>query len=234
MKETDRASAATSHPEAIVAESGEWQSAHYQEPYYSTRTAKLPAKLKRLGILEFPRSSRILDACCGRGEALTALHRAGFQNLEGIDATPQVNGVSAGFKLHHGDVTRMPFPDRSFDLILNLHALHHLCDAHGVSRFLSECHRILKPGGTLAIMDFPASPQILLLFWLLRKRLLTFTGGLSNFAAIVDEEWSYLEPYLDQWPQVVRVIQASPLTTVRKHQRFFLYYLTMRRGIPET
>jgi ubiquinone/menaquinone biosynthesis C-methylase UbiE len=187
--------------------------------------------LRRLGVLSFPRHARILDACCGRGEALSILQGLGFRNLEGIDATPQVGPGAAGFPLHHGDVTRMPFRDESFDLVINLHALHHMGDAETVARFVSECHRILKPGGTLAIIDFPGSPQIRLLFWALRNRVLALTADLRNFAEILDEEWSYLKPYLDQWPRVRQALRRSPFTTVRVDQRFFLYYLTMQRSV---
>ena len=209
------------------AESTEWQSAHYKEPYYSIRTAKLPRKLRELGILSAPRNAYILDACCGRGEALDALHKFGFQNLHGIDATPQPSSEVRPFKLHHGNVQQMPFPDGTFDLIINLHALHHMGGPDGVAQFLGECWRVLKPGGKLAIIDFPGSPQIHLVFWLLRKRLFTFTGGLRNFAEIVDEEWSYLEPYLQGWPAVKRVLEGPQFRTVRRRQRPFLYYWTM-------
>lgn len=211
-------------------ESAAWQSAHYEEPYYSQRTAKLPAKLRRLGILSMPSHSRILDVCCGRGEALSMLRTLGFRNLEGLDATLPSNRPSGGLTLHRGDAQAMPFPDESFDVILNLHALHHMGGSEGVSRFLAECHRVLKPGGTLAIVDFPASPQIRLLFWLLRNRVPGLTGNLRNFARIVDEEWSYLDPYLQDWPKVRRVLEHSPFQTVQKQQRFFLYYRVMRRG----
>lgn len=217
------------HQTQLTAESADWESAHYEEPYYSQRTSKLPRKLERLGILSLPAGAHILDACCGRGEALEALRKFGFQNLQGIDATPQPNWSSPGLTLHHGDVQHMPFQDESFDLIINLHALHHMGGAGGVSQFLSECHRILKPGGILAIIDFPSSPQIRLLFWLLRKRVITVTGALRNFARILHEEWSYLNRYLQQWPQVKLVLDRAPFRTIRKRQRFFLYYWTMRR-----
>jgi ubiquinone/menaquinone biosynthesis C-methylase UbiE len=213
----------------IVPESVQWQSAHYEEPYYAQRTAKLPSKLQRLGVLDLPRDIRVLDTCCGRGEALAVLASAGFQNLEGIDATPQPQGTKA-FTIHHGDATRMPFPDRSFDLVLNLHALHHMGNAATAARFLSECHRILKPGGMLGIIDFPASIQIRLLFWLLRKRLGTINGGLRNFARILEEEWSYLGPYLAEWPQVKREIDRAPFQTARRRRGLFLYYWMMRRS----
>jgi ubiquinone/menaquinone biosynthesis C-methylase UbiE len=214
----------------VTAESSDWQSAHYEEPYYSERSAKLLPKLKRLGILALPADIRILDACCGRGEALEALRNAGFRNLEGIDATPQPERNGSGIVLHRGDVQHMPFPDASFDVVLNLHALHHMGGAAGVDRFLSECHRVLKPQGTLAIVDFPGSPQIHLLFWLLRQKLFAVTGGMRNFARILDEEWSYLHPYLQEWPHVKRVLDRAPFTTVRNRRRFFLYYRMMRRA----
>lgn len=210
-------------------ESVAWQSAHYQEPYYFRRTAKVPRKLKRLGITEMSRDTRILDACCGRGEALAALQRLGFRNLEGVDASLNGSCNSNGFQLHAGDVRQMPFQDNTFDVVMNLHALHHLSNDEDVDRFLRECHRILKPGGILAIVDFPGSPQIRVLFWLLRNKLITLTGGLQNFAHILDEEWSYLHPYLRRWGDVKIRIENSPFETVRKRQRFFLYYWILRR-----
>lgn len=212
---------------AIKAESTEWQSAHYKEPYYSIRTAKLPRKLREIGILNEPRNIRILDTCCGRGEALRALREHGFINLAGIDATPQTDHEVTGFAIHHGDVKRMPFPDATFDFIINLHALHHMGGPDGVAEFLSECRRVLKPGGKLAIIDFPASLQIRLLFWLLRTHIVSITGGLRNFAEILEEEWSYLGPYLRNWPAVRQVLDRSAFRTLQKRQRFFLYYWTL-------
>jgi ubiquinone/menaquinone biosynthesis C-methylase UbiE len=217
-------------PSPVTAVSSDWQSAYYEEPYYSARRAKLPSRLKRLGILALPVDIRILDACCGRGEALEVLKKAGFRNLEGIDSTPPPDRNGTGIVLHHGDVQNMPFPDASFDVVLNLHALHHMGGADGVARFLNECHRVLKPQGTLAILDFPASPQVRLLFWLLYKKVLAITGGLRNFARILDEEWSYLHPYLQGWPRVERILDRAPFTTVRNHRTFLFYYRTMRKA----
>jgi ubiquinone/menaquinone biosynthesis C-methylase UbiE len=214
-----------------LAESQAWQSAHYEEPYYSRRLAKFPRKLGRLGILGWQRDARVLDACCGRGEALTYLRGQGFRHTYGIDLTAPGGGDAESHReISHGDIRTMPFADASFDAVLNLHALHHLEGPRGVEAFLRECHRILKPGGRLMIIDFPASWQIRLLFWLLLHRAGTISGGMRNFAAIVEEEWSYLGKYLRAWPEVRRVLANGPLRVVSWRQRVFLYYLTLEKA----
>lgn len=207
-------------------ESVSWQSAHYSEPYATIRREKVPAKLAKLGMLDLDRQSAILDTCCGKGDALALLWDNGFRNIQGIDMTPHPEGATHPFRIHAGSVTALPFADNSFDHITNLHALHHLRDPETVAAFLGECKRVLKTGGTLRIIDFPASPQIKLLFFLLRHRL-GITGEMRNFAEILDEEWSYLSVYLAQWPQVRRLLHAGPLKMMNLRQEFFLYYLTL-------
>lgn len=208
-------------------ESVSWQSAHYSEPYATVRRNKVPAKLAKLGMLELDRQSAILDTCCGKGDALALLWEAGFRNLQGIDMTPHPEGATHPFRIHAGSVTALPFDDGSFDHITNLHALHHLRDPETVAAFLAECGRVLRAGGTLRIIDFPASPQIKLLFFLLRHRLMAVTGELRNFADILDEEWSYLSVYLARWPDVRQLLHQGPLKIKEFRQEFFLYYLTL-------
>lgn len=48
------------------------------------------------------------------------------------------------------DAENLPFPDGSFDLVTCRIAPHHFPD---VARFLAESHRVLKPGGTFALVD---------------------------------------------------------------------------------
>jgi tocopherol O-methyltransferase len=43
------------------------------------------------------------------------------------------------------DAMAMPFPDSSFDLVWSLESGEHMPDK---AKFLQECHRVLKPGGT--------------------------------------------------------------------------------------
>ncbi len=51
------------------------------------------------------------------------------------------------------DAESLPFPDRSFDLVLGHAVLHHLPD---LDRAFSEFHRVLRPGGWIAFAGEPS------------------------------------------------------------------------------
>lgn len=59
---------------------------------------------------------------------------------DGIDTTPFTTVPTVA------DAERLPFPDETFDAILALQMLYHLPDRETA---LSECRRVLKPGGRL-------------------------------------------------------------------------------------
>jgi predicted SAM-dependent methyltransferase len=45
----------------------------------------------------------------------------------------------------------IPFDDNTFDVVYHSHFLEHL-DREAAASFLLECHRVLKPGGTLRVV----------------------------------------------------------------------------------
>jgi ubiquinone/menaquinone biosynthesis C-methylase UbiE len=52
-------------------------------------------------------------------------------------------------------VTSLPFPDRSFDLIVSSLSLHHWDHPEAA---VPELARVLRPGGRVHIYDFPFAP----------------------------------------------------------------------------
>jgi SAM-dependent methyltransferase len=54
----------------------------------------------------------------------------------------------------HADITDLPFPDESFDLIVCLHVLEHVPNDRKAMR---EFYRVLRPGGH-AVLQVPPSP----------------------------------------------------------------------------
>jgi len=59
------------------------------------------------------------------------------------------------------DVRRLPFADRSFDLVVSNSTLDHFADLSDVLVALSELHRVLRPGGELLLtLDNLANPIV--------------------------------------------------------------------------
>jgi ubiquinone/menaquinone biosynthesis C-methylase UbiE len=72
--------------------------------------------------------------------------------LERLDATARELRLTVETRVL--DAEALPFPDASFDIVLGHAVLHHL---PGLERALSEFHRVLVPGGTLAFMGEPSA-----------------------------------------------------------------------------
>ena len=57
-------------------------------------------------------------------------------------------GARCTFRFHRG--RRYPFRNASFDTVLFSHSLHRIKDARGALR---ECHRVLRPGGGVLVLE---------------------------------------------------------------------------------
>jgi SAM-dependent methyltransferase len=51
----------------------------------------------------------------------------------------------------HNLLNGIPFPDNQFDVVYHSHVLEHFSKASG-DRFISECNRVLKPGGVMRVV----------------------------------------------------------------------------------
>lgn len=98
---------------------------------------------------------KILDAGCGTGGLAVKL--ASLGEVSAIDASPEaikfakIRGVGA--KL--ASIGRIPFPDKSFDVVTCIDVIYHKQVKDDVGA-LSEIRRVLKPGGLL-ILRVPAN-----------------------------------------------------------------------------
>ena len=102
----------------------------------------------------FTGTSPVLDLGCGEGAILGILRKAGIRG-EGVERSEACLKAArkAGFRVHKADVTSFIRRARpgSFGAVVASHIVEHLPPA-AVPRFLSDCARVLRPGGTLLIL----------------------------------------------------------------------------------
>ncbi|HEY4008064.1 MAG TPA: class I SAM-dependent methyltransferase [Pseudonocardia sp.] len=109
---------------------------------------------------ELPGEGRVLEVGCGTGNlTLLAKRSCPGAELVGIDpdplalarATRKAKGMP-GVRFDRGCGQRLPYPDASFDRVLSSLMLHHLDPTVG-HQTLTEAARVLRPGGSLHVMD---------------------------------------------------------------------------------
>lgn len=96
-----------------------------------------------------PRETRILDVGCSSGAFLMSARKLGV-DAEGVEPSAEAAETArkAGLKVFTGFLEAARFPDASFDAVTLIEIIEHLHDSRSL---LSECRRILKPGGILLI-----------------------------------------------------------------------------------
>jgi ubiquinone/menaquinone biosynthesis C-methylase UbiE len=104
---------------------------------------------------------RVLEVGCGRGGGAAYLTRT-FRPASYTGVDVNAAGIEFCRRRHHvpgldfvvGNAESLPFPDESFDAVVNIESSH--CYPH-FDHFLSEVVRVLTPGGVLLYAD--ARPQ---------------------------------------------------------------------------
>lgn len=116
--------------------------------------AREAARLTR----HLPDGAEVLEVAPGPGFLAIELARSGRLVVTGLDisrtfvdiARGNAREAHVGVQFRQGDVAAMPFPDRSFDLVICQAAFKNFTLPH---RALAEMHRVLRPGGTAVIQD---------------------------------------------------------------------------------
>ncbi|MBI2522300.1 MAG: methyltransferase domain-containing protein [Bdellovibrio sp.] len=107
---------------------------------------------------------RVLEVGCGRGGGCAYLlkyHRP--QEMVGLDVSPnainfcQNRHPLPGLHFVTGSAEALPFPDHSFDVVLNLESSH-CYDSQ--ERFFCEVKRILVPNGVFLLADLRMNHEI--------------------------------------------------------------------------
>jgi demethylmenaquinone methyltransferase/2-methoxy-6-polyprenyl-1,4-benzoquinol methylase len=153
-------------------------------------TAGVDEAWRRRAVSELaaPRGGRVADLCCGTGDLVFHLLKTDpAMQVVGVDFTvPMLDGArfrakredpQARAEFVEGDVTRLPFPDASFDGATMGFSMRNVVDVVGT---LKEARRILRPGARFVNLDVtkPANPLVRRMFGLYFYGLVPLIGGL--------------------------------------------------------
>jgi len=107
--------------------------------------AKTHAKVRKI-LSSLPRG-KLLDIAAGEGALSAAAAQMGF-DVAACDLQPEMFKAPGIDCLQCDLDERLPFLDASFDCAACVEAIEHLRDRYA---FLSECARVLRPGGSLVL-----------------------------------------------------------------------------------
>jgi len=115
---------------------------------------RMSVSRRRLGAIaalldKNPTDARLLDVGCSRGQFVEAAAQFGYR-AEGVEPAPRLAAAArdAGLNVHTGLLEEQHFPEHSFDAVTLFEVVEHLRDPRSL---VSECHRILRPGGILLL-----------------------------------------------------------------------------------
>lgn len=100
--------------------------------------------------LDLARGSLVLDLACGTGDMIRMLRSDGYRTI-GVDLSANMlrHAQTAG-TLTRADICELPVRDGAADGVTCAFALRNLVD---LGAFFSECARVLRRGGRVAMLD---------------------------------------------------------------------------------
>ena len=129
--------------------------AHLYDPLLHLVMHRVRKKVTHI-VKKLPHNS-IVDICCGTGNQLKYLKRAGFIEATGVDISRSMLNQARKGKTHvacdEQDASKMHFKDNTFELGIISFALHEKPE-HIAREIISEAERIIHPRGHLIIVDY--------------------------------------------------------------------------------
>jgi len=147
------------HEQGFYVDSGHWTS----HPFFASRERhwlhNMVQKIRFYGYLDrfskskpYARKAKMLLAPAGDGSDVYFLQGL-FSEVHGIDISPlALARCPHNVITKEADISESGYSEASFDIIVCSQFLHHVHEI-GFDRFIKEFHRILRPGGILAILE---------------------------------------------------------------------------------
>jgi demethylmenaquinone methyltransferase/2-methoxy-6-polyprenyl-1,4-benzoquinol methylase len=189
---------------------------------------------------------RVLDVATGTGMVAAALVRRTGSHVTALDQSPEMLAglhrrlvvdprLTGRIEPAEGEAEALPFPDASFDALTFTYLLRYVEDPAATLR---ELARVVKPGGTVGMVEFGVPPRPLLrAAWRLYTR--AFMPALGR---LLSRDWqevgAFLGPSIEGFyarlslPRLAALWEEAGLTDVRVRQMSFGagVVITARRG----
>jgi demethylmenaquinone methyltransferase/2-methoxy-6-polyprenyl-1,4-benzoquinol methylase len=156
--------------------------------------------------------AQILDVCCGTGHMSLALLRRRPRNAQPILAADFAHQmllraatklVARGAMLLEADALHLPLPSASIDLLTTAFGFRNLVNYRSG---LKEFHRVLKPRGELAILDFSEPSGVLgKLYHLYFRHVLPRVGSAVSGVA---GPYQYLPSSVEKFPAPGEMLES--------------------------
>ena len=143
---------------------------------WSSKVGKLRMRQMLIKSLQLKGNETVLDIGCGRGLLLNEAAKhlpngkaIGVDLWQSVDQSgnhPEVTlenarleAVAGRVDIKTGDMRELPLPDSSVDAAVASLSIHNIPDQAGRAQAIREIHRVLKPGGQIALLDFMATEE---------------------------------------------------------------------------
>ena len=153
----------------------------------------------------------VLEVGCGRGGGSAWIARTqGARSVTGVDLSSRAIALckrlqcAPNLTFRRGDAEKLPFPNASFDVVVNVESCHHY---PSLPTFFDEVERVLRPGGSFCVATYWDPP------------------GLARFERALRDTSLELVRTADIAPRVMdslRATDAMKTTVIRRHAPWWL------------
>lgn len=140
----------------------------------------------------------VLDVATGTAAVAIEMTRHRGCHVVGLDQSPEMldagrrrveaAGLEERIELVHGNAERLPFEDASFAALTFTYLLRYVADPRATMR---ELARVIRPGGTIAMLEFGRPPGLARPAWELYVRI-----GLPVLGALISPGWREVGSFL--------------------------------------
>jgi len=190
---------------------------------------------------EITPASVVVDVACGTGDLSIAFKKAGAIQVTGIDFTSAmldfaltkstIAGTDIAFQ--QGDAMELKLDDESADIVSIAFGIRNVQEPE---RAIVEFYRILKPGGTLIILEFSTPPNNVIRFFnnVYTKHIMPFTATL--IAGDTSGAYQYLPKSVEAFAtaeELADSVERCGFTTIRQFPQTFGVCTITRAMKPE-